>query len=217
MIWQLADSGFPGGGFAHSSGLEAAVQSGLITDEASLADAVLLIAHQTAGAALPAVYSVIRQPDAFAKADRRVDAAMLNQVARRASVAQGQALLTAAGNIFNDLPDLLTWIDEVRRLSLPKHLAPVFGRLTGELGLTCPEAGRLMLFMSARSAMSAAVRLGACGAMQSQRLLRGLAEPCDEIVERSLEWGLDDIHQAAPLLDLLQSGQDRLYSRLFQS
>jgi len=36
LLWQLADSAFPSGGFAHSGGLEAAVQLGVVSDPSSL-------------------------------------------------------------------------------------------------------------------------------------------------------------------------------------
>src|SRR5438270_9320121 len=36
VIWQLVDSAFPGGGFAHSAGLEAALQLGEINGRAGL-------------------------------------------------------------------------------------------------------------------------------------------------------------------------------------
>jgi urease accessory protein UreF len=47
-----------------------------------------------------------------------------------------------------------------------------------------------------------------------QHRLSSLAE---EMAERSAAFALNDLAQAAPLLDLWQGAQDRLYSRLFQS
>ena len=35
-IWQLVDSAFPSGGFAHSAGLEAAFQAGEVATDAEL-------------------------------------------------------------------------------------------------------------------------------------------------------------------------------------
>jgi urease accessory protein len=61
------------------------------------------------------------------------------------------------------------------------------------------------------------VRLGIVGSYEAQRLqfdclpwLERFAAKCRELDDRDLE-------QTAPILDLLQAGHERLYSRLFQS
>jgi len=44
-----------------------------------------------------------------------------------------------------------------------------------------------------------------------------LSFKAEEVLKRYESLTLDDIAQTAPLLDLWQGAQDRLYSRLFQS
>ena len=73
------------------------------------------------------------------------------------------------------------------------------------------------MYSAARGVLSAAVRLGVVGSYEAQRMLRGCEARLDEVAHQCAELTLDDVAQTAPLLDLLQSRHDGLYSRLFQS
>jgi urease accessory protein len=74
-----------------------------------------------------------------------------------------------------------------------------------------------VLYGTARGVLSAAVRLGIVGSFEAQRLQSACAPRLEEIANRCAAWSIDDLAQTAPILDLLQAGHDRLYSRLFQS
>jgi len=77
--------------------------------------------------------------------------------------------------------------------------------------------GRMYFFNQLRTLLAAAVRLNIVGPMESQVLSHRLAPTAETILLACEELTLDDIAQTAPLLDLWQGTQDRLYSRLFQS
>src|ERR1700694_976067 len=55
LLWQLADSAFPTGGFAHSSGLEAAWQHGEVRNRVELNSFLEANLDQLGHAALPLV------------------------------------------------------------------------------------------------------------------------------------------------------------------
>src|SRR5262245_39965454 len=96
LVWQLIDSAFPSGGFAHSGGLEAAVQHGYVTDGDSARAFARQALAQCGRSALPIVSDAHRSQETLGELDRLSDVFLSNPVANRASRAQGRALLTSA-------------------------------------------------------------------------------------------------------------------------
>jgi urease accessory protein len=195
--------------------VEAAVQLGRVTGAASLAELVDEAVWSLATSALPFVAAALRQPSTLAVLDLRCDASLGNHVANRASRAQGRAWLRAATAAFGGAVEPLA--EEVRGRKLPGHLAPVFGAVLGSLGAGEEDARRLFLFQGARSAISAAVRLGVLGPLEAQGILAGAAASAERALAVTTGLAPEDAASGAPVLDLLQGHQDRLYSRLFQS
>ena len=91
------------------------------------------------------------------------------------------------------------------------------GATLAALHVPLPTAQRLVLFQTCRGALAAAVRLGIIGSYHAQRLQHDCVNDLDTVLARCDQLDEDDVAQTAPLLDLLQAGHDRLYSRLFQS
>ena len=216
LVWQLIDSAFPSGGFAHSGGLEAAVQHGRVTDADSTRAFARQALAQTGRSALPIVTASHRCQESLGELDHLSDLFLSNPVANRASRAQGRALLTSVVRSFREA-DVETLETRIRIEGLGGHYAPLFGRLFSALGVELAVAERAYLFISARGVSSAAVRLGIVGAFEAQAMLAELTAQIDPIVRDCGELSPDHIAQTAPLIDLFQATHDRLYSRLFQS
>jgi urease accessory protein len=216
VIWQLIDSGFPSGGFAHSGGLEASVHHGLVTDAAGVAAFASQALAQAGRSALPWAAAAYDAPAELPALDRQADLFLNNPVANRASRAQGRALLTSIARSFPSTA-VSSLESRIRDGHLACHYAPMFGVIFRALDIERTEAGRALLFTTVRAITSSAVRLGLLGAFEAQALQARLAPAIESTLERCTGLTPDDVAQTAPLIDLCQATHDRLYSRLFQS
>lgn len=212
LLWQLADSAFPTGGFAHSGGLEAAWRHGEVNHSQELASFIEASLGQLGRGSLPFVSAAHDDPEEAGELDRLCDCFLANHVANRASRLQGRSLLASRGRIF---PSGKAG-QIARRLPLG-HFAPAFGAVTRDLGVSRSGAARLFFFQHLRGLLAGAVRLGIAGPMEAQALQRRLAPRAQAVLLQCQDLAVAEIAQTAPLLDLWQGAQDRLYSRLFQS
>jgi urease accessory protein len=216
LVWQLIDSAFPSGGFAHSAGLEASVHHGLVSGGEAVAAFARQTLAQTGRTSLPLVTAARRSPGDLARLDALADVFLSNPIANRASRAQGRALLTSTARSFPRAP--LPAIEEaVRARRIVSHYAPMFGAVFKALDVGLLDTQRAFLFMALRSVTSAAIRLGLIGGYQAQRIQADAAGDIDSVIDACGALSPDQIAQTAPLIDLFQSTHDRLYSRLFQS
>jgi urease accessory protein len=214
-VLQLADSGFPTGGFAHSAGLEAAVQQGEVRGAPELRRFVRELLWQAGHGGLPLLGAGHREPTTLPALDARADAFLTSHVANRASRTQGRALLDTCARIF---PGPVAPLREAARADkLCFHHAPLFGAVLLALDVALPDAQALYLSLTLRGTLSAAVRLGIVGTHESHQLQHQATPLLDAVLEQCAGLDVDALAQPSPLLDLLGSTHDRLYSRLFLS
>lgn len=216
LLWQLVDSAFPAGGFAHSGGLEAAVQHGAVTDSVALRAFVHKSVAQAGRGALPLVNGAHAKPADLGELDALCDTFLTNPVANRASRAQGRAFLSTCQRSFAG-----TAIEAVGRIARTEklfgHHAPLFGAIMNGLDVDRLHTQRLFLYLAGRGVISAAVRLGIVGAYEAQHLQAAIGGEIERTIERCGRLEPLEITQTAPLIDLRQATHDRLYSRIFQS
>jgi urease accessory protein len=214
LVLQLADATFPSGGFAHSGGLEAAMQAGLLAApgalERFLEDAIWQAGHMT----LPFVAAAHDAPGRLLELDRAHDAALVNRVLNRASRSQGRAHLGVCVRSFGGAR-LHALRDSAREG--PRHLAPIFGASLAALDVERDPTLQLHLHGMARGLVSAAVRLALVGPTEGQRLHAALAPTLSSVLRECARLDVTTQTQTAPLHDLLAGGHELLYSRLFAS
>lgn len=203
----VADSALPLGSFAFSSGLESYLAhhkpSPPSASQLPAFDVFLRLSLATlASTALPYVLAAYRRPQDIVTLDNDLDASTPCTVARRASIAQGRALLAVWDRSFkahysssssssppqhHDVPTpphataltALSTLTTALRTASPStpppnaHLAPLWGLVTLALGLPLRSAAYIFLFAHARTVVSAAVRASVMGPYHAQTVLAG--------------------------------------------
>ena len=216
LVWQLADSAFPTGGFAHSGGIESASHHAYIHSSSDLRDFLRQNLHQTLFATIPFVLAAYDQTQTYLELDGLLDATLSNHVANRASRAEGAAFLATTEKTFHH-PLITSLRTESLTNNYPTHFPIVFGTILQILHIPRETTIRLYLFLNCRTILSAAVRLGIVGPIQAQQIQSDFTPELECLSQRAASLTLADAAQTSPLLELLQATQDRLYSRLFQS
>lgn len=214
LLLQLADGSFPSGGYAHSGGLEAAVVLGGIdpTDPQALAGFLAQSLRQVGRAAVPFVRAAAEDPSRLARLDDAYDATIPLAAPNRASRAQGRALASATGRVWDALATVLE-----HSTRGPAHHAVVFGAVFGRLGVEPRATVEAYVHGVTRGILSAAVRLGLVGPLHAQRLHADHAPLLDEVVAAAGGLAVDDAAQSAPLIEIFAALHERLDGRMFQS
>jgi urease accessory protein len=204
----LADSRLPAGGHAHSGGLEPAATAGAVRDLATLAD-FLRGRLATAGLVAAGLAAASVSGDRAAL-DAEADARTPSPAQRRASRAQGRALLRAARTAWPH-PDLDV-------LTAPHHPI-VLGAVVHVVGGDAGQAATIAAYGSVTGPASAAVRLLGLDPLGVQRVLAELAGRIDAVAASAAETvragGLPAA--SAPALDLLAELHQQADLRLFES
>lgn len=218
LIW-LASPALPVGAFSYSEGLEAAVDAGIVDDEASaralLLDQLQLVQARSELAVVAAAFDAWRGGDGA-----RVHA--LNRWVTSTRECAEQRLQT--GQMGRSLADWLRQRhpDDARVGTLatlaPGPTWPLACGLAGVLSGAPREAALLAIaFGWAENAVQAAVRAVPLGQSAGQRILAALAAAIPAAVAQALACD-DDRRQAyTPLLAVLGARHETQYSRLFRS
>lgn len=218
--WQLLDSILPTGGFAHSYGLEAAMQSRIVNNQEDLRLFLIQVVDNIGSLLLPFVYCASRSPEAAAwvKLDQLLDATLTNEVGRKASTSQGSALLRVAASVFTEIQPL----QDLRRTflgstSVSFHHAPIFGLICGLVGFDSETTQRAYMFVAMRDVISAATRLNLIGPLAASVLQHQVAPDAEKMLQKWRDRDVSEASQTAPLLDALQGCHAYMFSRLFCS
>lgn len=147
-------------------------------------------------------------------------------VGRRASTAQGRALLSVwersfAGSIAESPASttLKPFASDVKRGSAPGHLSPAFGTVCRAVGLERDKMAYVLVMGHVKAVVSAAVRAGVMGPFKAQAVLGGedVRRMVGEAVVREWETKVEDAGQMVPTMDLWIGRHEVLYSRIFNS
>ncbi|XP_050042879.1 uncharacterized protein [Dermacentor andersoni] len=218
-LLQISDSAFPTGSFAHSAGLEVAYQRGFLTTSEKVEKFLLASVENVGSFSVPFVreaYKIWTDLGAIRALDRLLNASLSNHIANRASTQQGRSLIQTACATYKDakLTEIHNWIYDGK---LVGHQAVMYGIVCAFLSIPEDQAILSFLFSSLRTTVAAAVRLGAVGTLEGQRMQFMLQTRLPEIMERHQHRTSDNAANVYPLVDVMQSSHDQLFARMFYS
>ncbi|GAO16849.1 uncharacterized protein UV8b_06891 [Ustilaginoidea virens] len=236
----LSDSQLPIGSFAFSSGLESylAHSHSRPPRRPSFSAFLPLSLSSFAGTTLPFVLAAHRDPSSLVSLDDQLDAAVVCTVGRRASVAQGRALLSVWERSFRAAlpagathPPALGELGALLRQApaggggadgvpaASAHLAPLFGVVCALVGLSLRQTAYVYMVSHAKALVSAAVRAGVFGPYQAQNVLAGeqVQSMIARVIDREWDTPVEEAGQGVPVMDLWIGRHEMLYSRIFNS
>nr|WP_191319508.1 urease accessory UreF family protein [Camelimonas fluminis] len=220
-LLQFSDSTLPVGAFAFSNGLESALQTGVVTDPASLREFVELAVRQAArmdGVALlhasramrTGDYEAIRAADA-ALWSRRVGEEQQMMLAR-----MGKKLAELALKI-SEFPVLERWLGDIRAGVTPGCFPIGQAIALAHMGADEAETFVMHQYGVASMILSAAVRLMRIDHLDTQRILFVTQQRAQEDYDAVRHLALDEMSVFAPVFDVLVAHHTTTHVRLFMN
>ncbi|KDQ15371.1 hypothetical protein BOTBODRAFT_131148 [Botryobasidium botryosum FD-172 SS1] len=265
LLLLLSDGNLPTGSFVASSGLESLVKHGHFSRSWNERDATINFirdslqsnahstlpfishAHGIVTGYLSGEGTLESALDEIKRVEALYESMTLNHVTRRASKAQGVALLTLFSKGFAQ-PSWVTTLQPesakerrpeevvdafktmVRRGDTHGHLPTCWAVLTASLGLSLSRSQHLHLFLHARAVLSASIRLNTMGPYAAQQLLLHVVRPlvdatlaeCQDLripphFDKPTNEDDDGPATTWPLGEILAARHDLQHSRIFNS
>ncbi|HEX9742427.1 MAG TPA: urease accessory UreF family protein [Nitrospiraceae bacterium] len=218
---RFVDSFFPSGGFAYSSGLEAAVQGGAVCNADDLSTYVEdLLRH---GMGRREAVAVTLSHEAVSKgvlrtalaADSELDAMKIGRESREASRQMGRQVIRIAVEQMDGHLILHDFHAAVEVERTPCHLAVSLGLALAAAGWSREDAVAAYLYQTATGLMSAALKLLPIGQREGQRLLDGWIPLIAELSGQAQPES--SMTSWSPVQDIYAMRHSRMESRLFRS
>lgn len=218
LMW-LASPALPVGGFSYSEGLEAAVETGLVTTEAQaaqwLVDQLHLSLARSELAVVGKAFGAWQRGDAEAIADLNAwvtntrESSELRQQTQQMGRSLVEWLKNRAGTDARvaqlaALPPAPTW--------------PVaFALAAAQTGAPLREALLCFAFGWAENMVQAALKAVPLGQSAGQRILEALSQAIPEAIDAAMRLADSERQALTPMLAILSAQHETQYSRLFRS
>jgi urease accessory protein len=218
---RFVDSFFPSGGYAFSSGLEAAVQGGAVRNAEMLSRYVTDLLRSGLG---PREAVAVGQAHRAAEtgalqvallADGELDAMKIGRESRLASRQMGRHVIRIAGGQPGSPPILRQFLAAVEAEQSPGHLPISLGLTLGAFGWAREETIAAYLYQASAGLVSAGLKLLPMGQQEGQRLLESWLSLIGSLSrEASLR---TEMSAWSPIQDIYAMQHGGLTMRLFRS
>ena len=218
---QFGDSMFPIGAFAFSSGLESAIQKGVVTNAATLRAFTRTALEQAARGDCIALIAAHRAAtagdvDTLARIDAQVYARKLSGEARTMSVRMGKKF-TEMGVEVVDAPLLRTWRECIEKSVTPGCYPIALAINFAVQDLPASQAFVVHQYGVATTILGAALRLMKVSHIDTQKIRYELIGHAAGMYEAAAGARLSDMAGFAPVTDILAAIHTRAHVRLFMS
>ncbi|WOH65150.1 urease accessory protein UreF [Bradyrhizobium sp. BWA-3-5] len=218
---QFGDSMFPIGAFAFSSGLESAIQQGVVTDAATLREFARTALEQAARGDCIALIAAHRAATAgnlkaLARIDAQVYARKLSDEARTMSVRMGKKF-TELGVEVVGATLLRTWRECIEESVTPGCYPVALAINFAVQDLPASQAFVVHQYGVAATILGAALRLMKVSHIETQKILYELTGQASTTYETAAAARLSDMAGFAPLTEILAAVHTRAHVRLFMS
>ena len=218
---RFVDSFFPSGGYAFSSGLEAAVQGGAVRNAEDLSRYVVELL--TIGIGERDAVAVGLAHDAYVfgslkiafKADRELEAMKLGRESRTASRQMGRQVIRLAADQLASQPLIEDYVAAVEAEQTTGHLAVTVGLTLAAAGWSKEDTIAAFLYQTATGFVAAAMKLLPLGQREGQRLLESWLEVIERVSHKAAHQHV--LQSWSPIQDIYAMRHSRLESRLFRS
>jgi urease accessory protein len=214
-IWQ-ADGTFPSGSFAFSYGIEGIVALRGKIDVPALAEMTAAILRQRwepcDRIALVRAFRANGDVAAIAAVDREVEASMFGITLREGSRRNGASFLASHARLGGDIA--LQLRQAIRSGDCLGHISVMQGAVWQAMALDEELAQLTSGYAVASGAIAAAVRLGAIGALEGQKVLAECLPLIEEIAARPIPVDAE-LSSFLPFLEIAAARHARADLRLF--
>ena len=218
---RFTDTFFPSGGYAFSSGLEAAIQGGAVKDSEQLAryvEDVLcggMSRREVLAAKIANQAGATGTLSAAIEVDRELESTKLGRESRLASRQMGRQIIKVAADQLRGQTVLIEYREAVEADQAPGHLAVSFGLTMGACGWNGEETAAALLYQTAVGFVSAAMRLSPIGQGEGQMVL-GQWLPVIDRISREVDVRMP-MCSWSPIQDIYAMRHGQLEWRLFRS
>ncbi len=220
QLMQLASPALPVGGFSYSEGLEAAVEAGIVDDEARaggwLCDQLQLGLARSELAVVAKAFAAWRRDDTAAIDELNTWLHVTRETAelRQQTAQMGRSLVEWLKNTSAAASPKVEALKSLR----PAPSWPVaFALAAAETGAPQREALLAFAFGWAENMVQSALKAVPLGQSAGQRILALLVDEIPAAVDRAVMLSAGERQAFAPMLAIVSSQHETQYSRLFRS